>query len=405
MRHFTGFLIRKHRLKQNLSQEGLCRGICAVSYLSKIEQGQVEPGQEIIDRLFAALGIVYIQDEAWVQGMRRSLHIFFERFFFREPTAVEQEAIDAQAAQMESSVLHIAYQIYRAYALWTDKKKEEALGVLEALSPFEGYMDTDTAFLYAYAQGLLSAADEAALAALSRAKALRPCSPVFAQEAQVWYHRGQYPETLTYIHQGLHTAMEEGNVAVMRELSYLEGCCYANLFNRTLMLQAFRRTASLSRGDARMQATIHYNIGAALVEMHRYEEALPYLSGAVDALRTKPEHYFLLCHKLIVACYELGRAEEGRYFLQEAEAALAAEADMPTMFASMLEIVRMRYAQGQMDSDAYLALLRKVYDLVIEETSFGFRQFHGLFLIEAYTRRRKYKEALAIAKEVNWPFS
>ena len=37
----TGFLIRYHRLKQNISQEGLCKGICVVSYLSKIEQGIV----------------------------------------------------------------------------------------------------------------------------------------------------------------------------------------------------------------------------------------------------------------------------------------------------------------------------------------------------------------------------
>ena len=37
MKHFTGFLIRRERLRRNLSQEGLCKGICSVSYLSKIE--------------------------------------------------------------------------------------------------------------------------------------------------------------------------------------------------------------------------------------------------------------------------------------------------------------------------------------------------------------------------------
>ena len=33
-----GQLIRQERLRQNLSQEGLARGICAASYLSKIEK-------------------------------------------------------------------------------------------------------------------------------------------------------------------------------------------------------------------------------------------------------------------------------------------------------------------------------------------------------------------------------
>ncbi len=29
----TGMMIRKYRLAQNMSQEALCQGICAISYL------------------------------------------------------------------------------------------------------------------------------------------------------------------------------------------------------------------------------------------------------------------------------------------------------------------------------------------------------------------------------------
>ena len=35
----TGLFIRQKWLEKDWSQEGLCRGICSVSYLSKIEQG------------------------------------------------------------------------------------------------------------------------------------------------------------------------------------------------------------------------------------------------------------------------------------------------------------------------------------------------------------------------------
>ncbi len=37
-----GFIIRKYRQERKWSQSSLCRGICAVSYLSKIEQGKAE---------------------------------------------------------------------------------------------------------------------------------------------------------------------------------------------------------------------------------------------------------------------------------------------------------------------------------------------------------------------------
>ena len=32
----SGLLIRRERLRRDWSQEGVCRGICAVSYLSKV---------------------------------------------------------------------------------------------------------------------------------------------------------------------------------------------------------------------------------------------------------------------------------------------------------------------------------------------------------------------------------
>jgi len=55
--HYAGYLIRRERLKRDWSQEGLCKGICTVSYLSKIEQGKVEPSAEITGLLLEKMGI------------------------------------------------------------------------------------------------------------------------------------------------------------------------------------------------------------------------------------------------------------------------------------------------------------------------------------------------------------
>ena len=60
-----GLLIRQRRLERNWSQSGLCQGICAVSYLSKIEQGRAEGSREILDLLFARLGIAWREDPAF----------------------------------------------------------------------------------------------------------------------------------------------------------------------------------------------------------------------------------------------------------------------------------------------------------------------------------------------------
>ena len=56
---YLGGLIFRERLEKNWSQEGLCKGICSVSYLSKIESGKAEASGEILSLLFAKLGIDY----------------------------------------------------------------------------------------------------------------------------------------------------------------------------------------------------------------------------------------------------------------------------------------------------------------------------------------------------------
>ena len=55
----AGLLIRQARLRLNWSQEGLCRGICAPSYLSKIEQGKATPSPEVTELLLRRLGLVW----------------------------------------------------------------------------------------------------------------------------------------------------------------------------------------------------------------------------------------------------------------------------------------------------------------------------------------------------------
>ena len=131
-----GYLIRRERLAQNLSQEGLAKGICAVSYLSKIEQGQVEPGQEIIDRLFAALHIDFVRDPQLEKEAERQLEKFF---FLREADALceEQRAFFEKHGQVLSrSEFALSYNVY-LMCLEADRNDKDAVKArFEKLKPF-----------------------------------------------------------------------------------------------------------------------------------------------------------------------------------------------------------------------------------------------------------------------------
>ena len=74
---FPSALIRYERLKRNWSQEGLCNGICAVSYLSKIEQGKAEPSAEVLQALMQRLDLKWYDGEE-AQTVRRLLDDLME---------------------------------------------------------------------------------------------------------------------------------------------------------------------------------------------------------------------------------------------------------------------------------------------------------------------------------------
>ncbi len=52
-----GAIIKLNRINQNLTQEDLADGIISISYLSKIENGKIEPNEEVIKLLCRKLGI------------------------------------------------------------------------------------------------------------------------------------------------------------------------------------------------------------------------------------------------------------------------------------------------------------------------------------------------------------
>ena len=116
MKNFTGFLIKQQRLHQGLSQEALCRGICAVSYLSKIEQGLGHPSPAILRQLMAALGITYNQDEELLGQAQATLDAYFDKYFHSETADREAAWLKLHQQEMENSELHLSWHLFNLYA-------------------------------------------------------------------------------------------------------------------------------------------------------------------------------------------------------------------------------------------------------------------------------------------------
>ena len=400
MKHFTGFLIRRERLRRNLSQEGLCKGICSVSYLSKIEQGQVLAGPEIVERLLEALGLRAQVDAQTEAAAARALREYFDRFLLCTLSADGRDAwLDAHAEALESSPLALSVGLYRAcIAMHTDDHAALA-AALEALSPFVDYLQGEQLALYAMGRALLCEDEHAREEAFTQAERLRPCSLLLSWRAHFSFARGRYIQAGQEAERAYALACEEGNGSVLFDASFLLGCCYANQRHYPSMMRAFRRTLALAhtlRPDA--VGKIEYNIGATCLELCRHEEARDWLEAALAHVSSNDVENLLVRHKLALVYAHFGQCGQARQALAEARAFLSPE--LPAIYDRMLRVAELRLTPGYLDDPDYAALLRTVYDEASDALHFGFKQFHASFLIEAYVHQRRYKDALQISQEI-----
>lgn len=410
MKHFTGFLIRRERLRQNLSQEGLCKGICSVSYLSKIEQGQVHAGPEIVERLLQALGLRAQIDVETEAVAARALREYFDRFLLCTLSADGRDAwLDAHAGALESSPLALSIELYRAcIAMHTDDQAALA-AALEALSPFVDYLQGEQLALYAMGRALLCEDGHAREEAFAQAERLRPCALLFLWRAHFSFARGRYIQAGQEAERAYALACEEGNGTVLFDASFLLGCCYANQRHYPSMMRAFRRTLALAHTlRPASVGEIEYNIGATCLELCRHEEARDWLEAALAHASSDGVENLLVRHKLALVYTHLGLCAQAREALAEARAFLSP--DLPAIYDRMLRVAEMRLTPGYLDDPDYAALLRAVYDEAPGVLHFGFKQFHAGFLIEAYVHQRRYKDALQISQEIgmfseNGPFN
>lgn len=79
-----GIMIRRLRLERNWSQATMCADICAVSYLSRIEQGQVGGSPEVLAMLMERLGVTWREDPAFCRESAAWFDDCYDRLFAGE---------------------------------------------------------------------------------------------------------------------------------------------------------------------------------------------------------------------------------------------------------------------------------------------------------------------------------
>lgn len=375
----TGFIIRRERMRRDWSQDGLCRGICAASYLSKIEQGRVTASEDILRLLYERLELPWYGGESAMSGLSERLDELYELAYSGEFKALNAAvtALREEKPELLLSPAAADISVLSEIAAW----RGESADIDEAM---EQYLAPRGLALLRLMQ------DRDAEAAAICPSAL--CS-YWAGVAQ--YESGRsYTAAVENLQRAYSLASGEGRARLMMLSRAYIGNCYCNQLDVENMEAHYTVAERLATAlhDAGMLASIRYNRAATALETGDYESAYRYFSALEEPTA-------MALHKLAICCEKLGRRDEAFSALNRAAA--VEDTHMPAGLAEeMLSLVRRRLENPDYLRDAdYGAALLDCFERCRRELPIGYAGFHLPWLLEWYTANRQYKLAYELMNE------
>ena len=373
---YAGFLLRRERLARNWSQEGLCSGICTVSYLSKIEQGKAAPSPEILKQLMERMELCWNEADS---NMKQIIDRLYEALFSYD------EEFESMAAATEGALFRYSpcgpdWLLLEQMALPENRRTPLDPGLECLLNNRQ----------LALQRVLQKQYDEAVR--------LHPSAYFYSTAGMQYYYTGRITEALEALQTAYQMAAQEGAARLMLYCRMTMGNCCSSFFGRINLDSmephyAIARRLAKSLHEDELLATIDYNTASTQLEAGQYEKALTYFQSLEAPGRMQ-------LHKLAICCEKLGRTDEALDALDRAEQTESDRWMAQDLEESLLRLVRMRIQDpGYLKNQDYGRLLIACFDRCRKELPSGFAVFHLPWVIEWLEANRQYKQALALLKD------
>lgn len=381
MKSFIGTYIKRERLKKNYSQEGLCRGICVVSYLSKIEQGKAEAGDDIICALLERLGIAYETDEIFLKEAGRQIHRLYENLY--EGILCKEDI----AFLKEEKERYLASEYILDTMLFMSLFPESASGIDDELSEYTECMSQRQYELYLYLNC------EETPEYLETLLKLNPNGFYLNGAGFYFWAKGEYVRAVEILNRAYQVSCDEGTVENMLSAQMALGNCYSSMEQQELMMRHYKTAERLARalGKNGELSTIFYNIASTLLEWNQAEEALEYF----EKCTRKDAMYY---HKYALCMERLGRKDKAIGMLKTGQG--TEEVKKQPVYEEMYEVAEYRLKhEDYLEKPEYENLLRSCMKHMREQLPRGYEQFHVSYLMELLEHQRKYKEICQLTRE------
>lgn len=379
-RKLQGIIIRRRRQELNWSQTTLCAGICAVSHLSKIEQGKAEGSSEVLRLLLRRLGIEWREDPEFC----REASVWFEEWYDRLFSGEKVEGLGPALARRREEYQNSPFFLDWLMLTWLTSGSPP-----EDVKEYVCVMDERQYNLYLCLteqfQELLRMSD-------------RSYFLMEAGKRPFW--GGDYAKAVVCFRRGMDQAYREGSLRILLECCGNLGTCYSclNQLEQTREYFATANRMARSLGCLEDMAIMAYNLATTELQLGLTEDALRHLLE-------RPWNEAVYFQKLAV-CYErLGQKDKARTALNQAMTApmtvLWGKSPGETnqtrereIFEQICDLVHIRLDDSNyLKNPKYGQMLISCIGSMKNQFPMGFVQFYADWLEEWYIANRQYSKA------------
>jgi len=148
--NFLGEYIKKERIRQGLKQELVCRGICSVSYYSRIENNKVNPSDTYINKIFKKLNkpVPCCFKNDYDEESSRIIKMFLDALDFRNKVQMEKSfALVLGHENLNKRLYEFIYKVY-------NKNMIDLENLVKVLYAEQNYMTNEELLLFLEYLGL-----------------------------------------------------------------------------------------------------------------------------------------------------------------------------------------------------------------------------------------------------------
>lgn len=400
-----GELIKKIRIDNGISLASLAVDICTSSFLSKIENNQVEANETILSKLFAKLGLdeeLLEKEDAYLAELSQR---YYDRLFFNLDKRELCAIIEKHANLLKKSSYLIFYHLVEAFGdnnVFMIKPHEKTLKIRSKLvGLLDCANDTEKKCIYIY----LSLSEEKQKQQriyLNQALEIKKDSLSLFLLADTYFHTGDYLRVIALSQEAYMVASLEGNVTMMYESCLIIGASYSNLdSSNDLQFTYYERALKLAQFlSIDVDFGVYYNIGSTYLEKSDLTMAAKYLIPLETCELTNLRTAFFLYHKLATLYLKWNNKVKTKGFITKMQDCITEFNELEKALVSKMILILAIQVEREnyLSNPEYKQGLEAIYQNAEKIFHFGVKNFYKNDIQTLYISERRYKDLYLINK-------